>query len=197
MTVFDLDDTLFKERFYVESGMRAIRRATGLSVAKIEKSEWTEGTLQVYRNHFPELSLPPATAYTLGLMLALGVKMAVITDGRAITQRNKFLALGLDRYIPPSRLLISEETGADKTAPDAFLKLMQQYPEEKCWMYVGDNPVKDFRYPNLLGWRTVMLRDIAQENIHPQVIPVDSSYAPQTTIDSISELIPYTCKNNL
>ena len=194
MVVFDLDDTLFKERLFVESGMRAIQCATGLSVAEIEKSKWPPEILETYRNHFPVLSLGAATAYTLGIMLALGVRMAVVTDGRAVTQRNKFLALGLDRYIPPARLLISEETGADKTAPDAFLMLMRQYPDEKSWMYVGDNPVKDFRYPNLLGWRTVMLRDVDNANVHPQILPVDPTFAPQVSIGSISELIPYTSK---
>lgn len=209
MVVFDLDDTLYKEHAYVLSGLDAVARRvsmeSGLPAAKILSEmlassdpmavaakkgvQPVEVYVDLYRNHYPSISLDPAALHVLNELKAQGVPMAMITDGRSVGQRNKYLALGLDRYIPAERLLISEETGAEKTSPLAFRKLMEAFPDEKNWTYIGDNPAKDFIHPNALGWTTIMLRDNFNENIHPQTLSSDSSHRPAHTVFSLQQAL--------
>ncbi len=116
-----------------------------------------------------------------------GVRMGLITDGRSITQREKIKALSLDEYFAPDAIFISEEQGRDKNSPESFEAMVHLFPEARRFWYVGDNPEKDFRWPNLLGWNTVCIRDVDDTNIFPQQ-PKEFPYAASMTIDSISDL---------
>ena len=64
---------------------------------------------------------------------------------------------------------------------------MKKYPQSK-YVYVGDNPVKDFLAPNKLGWMTVCLLDNGQ-NIHLQDFTLSVEFLPQRKIKDITELI--------
>ncbi len=209
MVVFDLDDTLYKEHAYVLSGYSAVARQVaqisgsnpGKVLAEMLASHDAMAAasrlsgmpvqmwVDLYRNHYPSIALDPAALHLLTELKAKGMAMAMITDGRSVGQRNKFLALGLDRFIPQERLLISEETGAEKTSPLAFRKLMEANPEERSWTYIGDNPAKDFIHPNALGWTTIMLRDNANENVHPQTIPASPGARPTHTILTLQQAL--------
>lgn len=147
--------------------------------------------IDIYRNHFPDIKLSESTRQVIGILSGIH-SLAIITDGRSIAQRNKYKALGLDRFIPQKRLIISEEIGADKTTPVPFRTLMSLYPDEKLWIYIGDNPAKDFHYPNIFGWTTIMLRDADGRNIHPQTLDLPPEYVPRITINSLDELLTNT-----
>ena len=45
--------------------------------------------------------------------------------------------------------------------------MVHHYPEASRFIYVGDNPAKDFVVPAMLGWDTYCLRS-RPGNIHPQ-----------------------------
>lgn len=110
-----------------------------------------------FRNHIPDPSiyhLSPSMAEELLSLKQKGIKLALITDGRSITQRNKIMAAGLNSYFDNSDIFISEETGHDKLDPDNFLNLMKKYAGVNEFHYVGDNPKKDFLHPSGLGWHT-------------------------------------------
>ena len=218
MIVFDLDDTLYKEREYVSSSFRAIAReaerrgiltyAEALSVlcgapdgaaafsglaAEIAArapgcgmtEEWMVNT---YRTHTPEIALPAETVQLLDWLAARGVRMGLITDGRSNTQRAKIKALGLERYISPENMLISGETGYDKHHREPFGMLMERNPDEAEFVYVGDNPAKDFLWPNRMGWLTVQVDDSAGLNIHTQPVTAAGDYGPQLHIKEIGSL---------
>ena len=212
VVVFDLDDTLYKEQDFVHSAFRAI--ANVLSDKGIEASEayrvmddafgeshnpidavldrfpsaiGEKQLVDIYRNHLPEISLDEETMNALSELQALRHEMALITDGRSRSQRNKIAALGLERYMPASSMYISEETGADKLHPDNFIAVQRRYPREKHYVYVGDNPAKDFLQPNRLGWVTVCLEDDGR-NIHSQQISVEEEAEPEYSLRSIGEL---------
>lgn len=109
------------------------------------------------RNHCPDpdiYRMAPSMLTRLVNLKEAGVRIALVTDGRSVTQRNKIMALGLDRFISPEDIFISEETGHDKMHPDSFLSLMEMHPEVKDFHYVGDNPPKDFLHPSRIGWST-------------------------------------------
>ena len=98
--------------------------------------------LDVYRTHMPDISLRPGVAETLDRLVEAGIPMAmaIITDGRYVAQRNKIKALGLDRYVPEGNIIISEEIGNDKNSPLPFATLMERFPAESRFLYIGDNP---------------------------------------------------------
>lgn len=213
LIAFDLDDTLYKERQFVASGCEAVARlaaSTGkLTLAEARAiladaaitaegfdrlAEATKGDLSLsdmlneYRFHTPVLTLPEETADLLACLKQNEHTLVLITDGRSATQRGKIKALGLERYFSPENIIISGETGADKNYPLPFLLAAERNPGETERVYVGDNPAKDFRHPNLMGWRTIQLNDTANINVHAQNIDAAPEYMAAQTINTLGEL---------
>lgn len=219
MTVFDLDDTLFKERDFVTSSFRVIaREADRRGIISYEKAlailcagrdggmafsslaeevaarapgcglteEWMVNT---YRTHTPDIKLDDATESVLAALRERGETLGLITDGRSNTQRAKIKALGLERFIEPRNILVSGETGFDKTHREPFDMIMMRNPVERRYVYVGDNSAKDFIWPNKLGWLTVQLDDADGVNIHPQSSDRPAAFLPQRHIGSLSQLL--------
>ena len=146
--------------------------------------------LSEYRYHVPLIHLDDNTRFTLDSLREIGIPMYIITDGRSITQRNKIRALELDRYIPWSNVFISEEQGHDKTDPHSFDCIKKRYetePEELEFVFIGDNPAKDFIVANKYGATSIQLIDNGK-NIHPQNIKVDKLHKAQKSIKQIHEL---------
>ncbi len=220
MIVFDLDDTLYKEVHYIDSGIRAVAidaeeagvmsaqeaydliknapdTASGfdrLAAVALESDSYDlfdiQRMLAVYRYHVPELTLPEDSLKILDWLKSKGIPIGLITDGRSITQRAKIRALGLDNYIKSDNIMISEEVGSDKHWPTSFELIMKRNPSESSFTYIGDNPEKDFYWPNKLGWHTVMLLDTEHVNIHSQYLTgiKDSMYLPAKTISLLTEI---------
>lgn len=204
--VFDLDDTLYKEASFVESGFKAIACHLGNpSFADEMMSSWHDGKnafeqlinhhslttsiyelLTVYRTHIPSIELDPSTTDTLETLVANGKILGIITDGRAITQRNKINALGLSRWFPDDNIIISEEFGSMKPDARNYRFFMSKYPG-KTYTYIGDNVAKDFISPKSMGWQTICIKDNGQ-NIHSQNFGFNDEYLPTITINHIKEI---------
>jgi putative hydrolase of the HAD superfamily len=207
--VFDLDDTLYKEIDFLRSAYRAIacrlqdvgatdaypqmmawyaarqnvfdelRAAYRLNVSKSDLLQW-------YRDHVPQIALSDGAEVLLKKLIASGHQVGLITDGRTITQRHKISALGLLRYLEPHDILISEEFGSEKPDVRNYQYFMDAYPQSE-FVYVGDNPAKDFVTPNRLGWATIGLLDDGR-NIHPQNLAMAPECLPQTWVKSFEEM---------
>lgn len=114
-----------------------------------------------FRRHIPDpdiYHLPPSLSDLLQRLKEEGVKLALVTDGRSTTQRNKIKAAGLNRYFSEEDIYISGETGHDKNDPDSFLAIMRKYAGASEFHYIGDNPAKDIYHPSRLGWHTHLVR---------------------------------------
>lgn len=167
VVVFDLDDTLFPEMDYVRSAYREIARRFGRQYlpamlaadsprAAFDSTGLPVGELlDIYRTHFPDISLPWQSLYTLAALTCGGFPLALVTDGRSLTQRHKIEALRLDRFISDDLVFISEEVGSDKLSGESFRRIMSVFGNSRSYFYVGDNPEKDFVRGNELGWTTV------------------------------------------
>ena len=111
-----------------------------------------------FRSHVPDKTIYHLAPSMVDMLNVLkndnGIKTALITDGRSITQRNKIQSSGLYNFFDNSDILISGETGHDKNDPDNFLHVMKKYAGADEFHYVGDNPPKDFLHPERLGWHT-------------------------------------------
>jgi putative hydrolase of the HAD superfamily len=182
--IFDLDDTLYDERLYVESGLRA--------VAKFGKKEfgWNEGQsfrfmvevldregrgavfdswllsndawskslvrqcIREYRHHQPKLTLSPEVKALLSSLKKH--PLYLVTDGHKIVQGNKVKALALEKYF--KHIYITHRYGIAKAKPSTYC-FEQIKRREKCsWkemVYIGDNPAKDFVNLNKKSMPTV------------------------------------------
>jgi putative hydrolase of the HAD superfamily len=185
--VFDIDDTLYLERDYVHCGFETvglwleathgIEGFSGKAWAAFERGvrgntfdivvaelgiesapELIRNLVRVYREHVPDIAILPDARECLDALLG-EVVLAAITDGPAISQRNKVRALGLDKWM--ETIIYTEELGPGfgKPNPRAFeiVEAHKGCHGTEC-VYVADNPNKDFGGPKALGWRTVRVR---------------------------------------
>lgn len=205
--VFDLDDTLYSERSFEQSGISFVfkrvescfygRNGT-LTIKDLKSNTWIdqildfeeisnvyskETLLDYYRNHLPEINLYPDARNFLNRIKANGNRMAVITDGRSVTQRNKLKALGVENFFDV--VIISEDVGSEKPALTNFQMVGMQC-QGKHYIYFGDNPKKDFLGPNQLGWETIGLLDRGF-NVHKQSSVFPKEYQPTRWINNFDE----------
>lgn len=194
--VFDLDDTLFEEIEFLHSGYREVARRlcarypglgtyeslyrlmltaenafdavrSRLLAVSPEAKEDQIWMRDVYRYHTPDITLPETSARLLDLLKSTpGVALGLITDGRVTTQGAKIKALGIERWIDPANMIISEAFGSDKRTPLPFQEMMKRLKADR-YVYIGDNPAKDIIQPHRLGWSTILLKS-GGRNIHPQ-----------------------------
>lgn len=208
--IFDLDDTLYKEIDFLYSAYREIAGLVELkfslkgiyafmSEVYKEKSDvfsclvdtydlplTKTDLLSVYRTHRPDIRLEPDTSKALEI-LKQDFTLGMITDGRSITQRNKFQALRLERFIGDENLIISEEFGSEKLSEKNFMFFQDKYADAE-FVYVGDNLQKDFITPKELGWKTICLLDDGR-NIHRQDFSCPEEYLPDVKICALKELL--------
>lgn len=145
--------------------------------------------LSIYRNHVPDVRLTDEVCDVLGKLKSDGCVIGLITDGRSVQQRHKIEALGLAEFVVEEDIVISEEFGSEKPSKANYEYFMKLYPEAEEFVYVGDNPKKDFVGANALGWMTVCLLDDGR-NIHKQDFEAVTEEAlPKRVIESLSELV--------
>lgn len=201
--VFDLDDTLYSERDFEKSGIEFVYHNLSIKHISLEtilnnRNNWIElminGSnnqitlqivLDIYRNHFPTIQLYNDAKVFLEKLLSQGIEMSLITDGRSITQRNKLRALGIESYF--KNIIISEEINSEKPSEYNFRLVMDNKIAEN-YIYIADNPKKDFITPNKLGWTSICLLDRGQ-NVHKQNFNISSEYLPLFSISSFEEII--------
>jgi putative hydrolase of the HAD superfamily len=211
--VFDLDDTLYSERSYELSGITAawyklselnpdISTTIPLELLIKQREQWVDLILhiepknftlsrdlllEIYRSHFPSIELYDDSCELLSFLVENKAKLAMITDGRSLSQRQKLKALNIEHLFKP--IQISEETGYPKPNSESYLAIEKVYPNHQ-YLYFGDNPKKDFVTPNKLGWSTYGLKDRGN-NVHPQHNHASERfYMPQIWLNKLSELIP-------
>jgi putative hydrolase of the HAD superfamily len=185
--VFDLDDTLYLERDYVWSGFGVVeewvsrrfrlkdfrRRAWSLfeegerghifdhvlMQAGLAPDPYTiQAMVALYRGHVPNIRLATDAAGSLQGLRRQN-RLALVSDGPLQSQRNKVNALGLGQYFEAS--VLTAELGQEyaKPHPKAFLNIEKFFEVHVSrFIYVADNPHKDFLAPRSLGWQTIRVR---------------------------------------
>ncbi|MFV0173154.1 HAD family hydrolase [Empedobacter falsenii] len=204
--IFDLDDTLMYEIDFLKSAYKEISTLVDkenqeelfkLMLIKYHEGEnvfdflinnYTnfskEQLLQMYRNHFPNVSLNEGADDLLKKIKSKGYKLGLITDGRSVTQRNKLKALKIEDLF--DKIIVSEEFGSTKPDERNFKIFLENDIEE--YYYIADNTKKDFVTPNKLGWTSICILNKGF-NIHKQDFNLDQQFLPQLKINSLNELL--------
>ena len=187
--IFDLDDTLISEQQYIESGYSHIATILSEKFQKDEKTIFTElmdlfnenptnvfnrllsgngidysqemiiNLVQEYRNHMPNIKFYDDVFPCLEMLKEKGIKVGIITDGYANSQRKKLNALNAHYYF--EEIIITDELGREfwKPHPKAFELMKNKFNVEFDEMiYVGDNPEKDFYISEIYPIITVRIQ---------------------------------------
>jgi putative hydrolase of the HAD superfamily len=216
VVVLDMDDTLFLERDYVLSGFAAVDDAVakrhglkgfsecawGLFCAGVRGRIFDEALKEmgvdlqsanvaqlvaVYRSHLPDIKLTEDSLRFLNAARMQGLRIALISDGPFVSQEAKVRALKLETFISP--IILTDALGRDAWKPSTrgYLEVYERLGgSHSNYIYIGDNPSKDFIAPNALGWRTIRMRRPQGE--HANASASSKEGAPQREITSFDEL---------
>lgn len=193
--VFDLDDTLYPERSYNLSGFSAVgayvlghHGIDGFGQACVELYQSgargdifdqasqrlgvalpMEALVAAYRDHAPHIDLFDDARDALRKLKGRH-PLGLLTDGYAGVQRRKIAALGIEPLF--DSIVVSDELGRDawKPSPKPYERTMAQLAgQADRFVYIADNPAKDFVTARALGWDTVMVkRPTAVHRAEPQ-----------------------------
>ena len=216
VVVLDMDDTLFLERDYVLSGFAAVEAAVAKEhgVKGFSKCAWrlfcagvrgrifdealkemgieTQSAsvarlVTVYRSHLPHIKLTNDSVRFLNAARTQGLRIALVSDGPFVAQDAKVKALKLETLISP--IVLTDVLGRDawKPSPRGYLEVFERLGgSHSNYIYIGDNPTKDFIAPNALGWRTIRIRRPQGEYVNASASMEGG--APQREIVSFDEL---------
>jgi putative hydrolase of the HAD superfamily len=185
--IFDLDDTLYPERKFVESGYRAVARHIAhyyggdfdalvcnmmstwkdhgkKMVFPVLLKEFPEipvcmsELIHVYRRHAPQISMFPGYRELLQ-ELSSHYRIGVITDGIPEVQERKVMALGLAGMV--NSIIYTWKYGPVRQKPHPLpfrLMLASLQTYPECSLFVGDNPEKDWKGAQASGMKYVHVR---------------------------------------
>jgi putative hydrolase of the HAD superfamily len=217
--VFDIDDTMFLERDYVRSGFDHVGLTIGRSPGEAENiARWLwhafesgvrgdtfdqllasfpylaeraslQELVELYRGHQPNIVMVPGMTEVLDSLRELGLRLGALSDGPAISQRAKAVALRLERWLDPILLTGAFDHPAfAKPGTAGFQSISESWGlGGPSIAYVGDNPMKDFIGPHRLGWATIRLRIHGQ--LRYELEPESREQRPEHEVRSPDELL--------
>lgn len=177
VVVFDLDDTLYDEIDFVKSGLQEV--ASYLKNEKYYKFMYEvfklEGSgkifnklidafsldvnldklIEIYRFHRPDISLSKDSLELL--KFTQNFDTALISDGHYIMQKNKFDVLGLEKFVEYPIFTDYYHTKKPELKP--YKMVMDKYNDKKKFVYISDNPKKDFKAVSTLGWKGIRYKN--------------------------------------
>lgn len=184
--IFDLDNTLYSEKYYVKSGFKAVTKYlvekygydSDILFSKIMKIFNEDGRgnvfdrlindlnldedistlVYIYRYHFPDISLYPESIPLLN-NLKKNYKLALITDGRSFVQKRKVDALNIEKYF--DIIVFTDILGETFWKPSIEpykLVLSVLGCDASDAFYIGDDPYKDFKAPKKLGMKSIQVK---------------------------------------
>lgn len=212
--VFDMDDTLYEEHTYAESGLGAVagllspvlkiaetslkkrlceiqhRKGRGavFNQLLIENDHYSKKLVQkcvtCYRTHRPSIRLSRPGRACLQRFAS--EPLYLVTDGNKTAQAAKVAALGLEKLV--RKVFITHRYGVAQAKPSPYCFQLIQKREKvtsREIFYVGDNPKKDFVGIKPLGFRTIRVRTGPFAQFE-----VEPSFDAEVSISSLDEITP-------
>jgi putative hydrolase of the HAD superfamily len=212
--VFDLDDTLYREINFIESGYRAVARhvadnlncnfetlfstmndtfnTSGCQKVMSMVRERLSGDsmpidelVTIYRQHRPIIQLYPGY-YDLLQNLSRQYRLGIIMDGMPDVQERKAHALRLEEVV--ENIIYTWELGEEKQKPHPhsfILMLKFLQTDSRNVLFIGDNPSKDCIGAHNVGMKYAQIRyPVKRENDHENSCEKD----PEYIIDTLFQL---------
>ena len=212
--IFDLDDTLYRERDFVESGYRAVARHIASCfgrdygeiyntmietlnsegrqmVMTVVHEQFTSGSVSIdelvsiYRNHQPTIRLYPGYRALLK-QFSRSCRLGLITDGMPEVQERKVRTLLLEGLM--DKIIYTWAHGVQKQKPHPYpfnLMLQSLHTEAAHALYIGDNPSKDCAGAHRAGMKCAQ---VGHTIAHRDVSQSDQDETPEYLIDSLFQL---------
>ena len=148
-----------------------------------------EAFIDVYRLHRPEISLYPDAAWALAHFGRNG-PLGLITDGQHEVQSAKVRALDIAHHF--QHIVYTHALGGrsySKPHPLAYEQMEAALAgtavEGGRFVYVGDNPAKDFVTPNARGWLSIQI--VRPHRIHARA-QTAAGGQPHHVIETLADL---------
>lgn len=211
---FDLDDTLYRELDYLESGFHAVSdsmeslygipadeafsvmiqslvlHGRGVQLDQLLKhfdlftSARRDQLLRIYRSHHPALVLPDATKTVLESLRDQGYRLFLVTDGHSRVQARKIEVLGLRQYFEHCYLTWRYGHESQKPSPRCFELILKRTGMQAKQLIY----VGDNPHKDFVGVRSLGGATIrVLTGAHSEVEP-DACHEADLTVDSISEV---------
>ncbi len=212
--VFDLDDTLYPEITFVQSGFKEValwleenfgldqtevyndlqlmlkEKGRGeifndvLKKHKLLSKQLLKQCIKIYRLHEPHIKLCPEAISCLKRFSHF--PLYVVTDGHKLVQANKVKALELNPYIKHAYITYRYGIKNGKPSPYCFelIAKKENVPFNQI-IYIADNPTKDFVGIKPLGFKTIRL---LQGNYKD--LKMSKEHEAHFNIGSLNELTP-------
>jgi putative hydrolase of the HAD superfamily len=188
IVVFDLDDTLYSEIYYVYSGFRVVASflANKINIDEndiFQALKWelssngrgktfdnvlikygfyskkiVQQCVSVYRKHYPDIKLSKEATECLG-RLVNGYPLYLVTDGNKFVQKRKIESLWISDYF--RKIFITRQYGLKYEKPSTYVFhkiLNMEKAKPSDLIYIADNPQKDFLNLKKEGFRTVRVK---------------------------------------
>ena len=210
--IFDLDDTLYDERQYVESGLAAVASFVEKAWNVDKRSGFQElvtlldrnGRGRIFNDYLANHGIAVnkknvracVSAYRLHqptltlpdnhltLLEHLPKPLYLVTDGNKVVQSKKVEALNIAHYF--KRVFVTHRFGVQHAKPSIYCFEKIKQAEHCQWhemVYIGDNPAKDFVNLNKLGMPTVRVLTGVHKNA-----PAKPGFDAKFTIQNLNEL---------
>jgi putative hydrolase of the HAD superfamily len=172
---------LAEARHEVVRGGFAALAAAGHPPLPIDLATRLADRFSAYREE--EMFIFPGAHDAIDALKALGVKLALVTNGAAGPQRAKVERFALTHRF--DHIQIEGEHGFGKPDERAYLHAMQALgvTAAETWM-IGDNLEWEVEAPQRLGIYAIWI------DVHGDGLPADSTVKPDRIVRSLSELLP-------
>ena len=164
----------------VRSGFAALS-AAGPRALSMDLATRLADRFTAYRDE--EMFVFPGAHDAIDALKARGVKLALVTNGAADTQRAKVERFALSHRF--DHIQIEGEHGFGKPEERAYLHAMQALgvTASETWM-IGDNLEWEVEAPQRLGIYAIWI------DVHGDGLPAQSTIRPDRIIRSLTELLP-------
>lgn len=126
----------------------------GSSISEMKASDIFSSYLKQYEKNWKPL---PYVKEIIKKLAKRGIKLGIISNGNKKQQVQKVQVLGINKYIDPTLIIVSEEVGFAKPAMEIFIYAQQKaHIPSRFIGYVGDSVHHDIISGNKMGWHTVL-----------------------------------------
>ena len=143
----------------------------------------TAGVIAYHEAKWRGLRVRPEAHGLLEDLSRTDIRLGVISAGLTTKQMEKVLRLGLDRFLDPGLLFITDQVGIAKTNPELYRTALSAAEVQASQaMHVGDHPLHDIDSAALAGMVTVLHRGSGK---HAEL---KGQHRPDFNINRIGEL---------